>query len=138
MAIWQTKSGYKLITKEGSIISIANSSFFNKNLPIIIGDEANKSAYLILNILRQIPDLYNNIWSISYINKKRWDINFRQGLKVLLPKENINDAWEKIYFLQKKYKILDLKLIEIDIRNENHIFGKINFDKNLFLKRKKL
>ena len=138
MAIWQTKSGYKLITKEGSIISIANSSFFNKNLPIIIGEGANNDAFRILQILRKNPDLYDNVWSISYINKRRWNVHFKQGLIALLPRKKIYAGWSKIDFLQKKYKILDIGLTEIDIRNKDQIFAKINFDKKLYLKSKKL
>ena len=138
VAIWQTKLGNKLITKDGSIISNANVTAFKNNLPIIIGKGANKDAFLILQILKKNPDLYNNVWSISYINKRRWNVHLNQGLIVLLPRIKIYDAWTKIGFLQKKYKILDIGLTEIDIRNKNQIFAKINFDKKLYLKRKKL
>jgi len=138
VAIWQTKSGNKLITKDGSIISNANVTAFKNNLPIIIGKGANKDAFLILQILKKNPDLYNNVWSISYINKRRWNVHLNQGLIVLLPRVKIYDAWTKIGFLQRKYKILDIGLTEIDIRNKNQIFAKINFDKKLYLKRKKL
>ena len=138
VAIWQTKSGNKLITKDGSIISNANVTTFKNSLPIIIGKGANKDAFLILQILKKNPDLYNNVWSISYINKRRWNVHLNQGLIVLLPRVKIYDAWTKIGFLQRKYKILDIGLTEIDIRNKNQIFAKINFDKKLYLKRKKL
>ena len=138
VAIWQTKLGNKLITKDGSIISNANVTTFKNSLPIIIGKGANKDAFLILQILKKNPDLYNNVWSISYINKRRWNVHLNQGLIVLLPRIKIYDAWTKIGFLQKKYKILDIGLTEIDIRNKNQIFAKINFNKKLYLKRKKL
>ena len=138
VAIWQTKLGNKLITKDGSIISNANITAFKNSLPIIIGKGANKDAFLILQILKKNPDLYNNVWSISYINKRRWNVHLNQGLIVLLPRIKIYDAWTKIGFLQKKYKILDIGLTEIDIRNKNQIFAKINFNKKLYLKRKKL
>ena len=138
LAIWQTKLGNKLITKDGSVISIANPNIFKNKLPIIIGEKVNKNAHLIIQILKQIPDLYNNIWSISYINKRRWNVHLKQGLTVLLPKKNIYNAWEKIHFLQKEYRILDLGLIEIDVRNQSQIFGKLDFDKSLYLKRKEL
>ena len=138
VAIWQTKLGNKLITKDGSIISNANVTTFKNSLPIIIGKGANKDAFLILQILKKEPDLYNNVWSISYINKRRWNVHLNQGLIVLLPRIKIYDAWTKIGFLQKKYKILDIGLTEIDIRNKNQIFAKINFNKKLYLKRKKL
>ena len=111
---------------------------FKNLLPIIIGESANKNAFLILQILRKNPNLYNNVWSISYINKRRWNVHLNQGVIVLLPRTKIYDAWSKIGFLQKKYKILDIGLTEIDIRNKNQVFAKINFNKKLYLKRKKL
>jgi len=138
VAIWQTKLGNKLITEDGSVISNANVTTFKNRLPIIIGEGANKNAFLILQILRKNPNLYNNVWSISYINKRRWDVHLKQGLIVLLPRKKIHAAWTKIDFLQRKYKILDIGLTEIDIRNQDQIFAKINFDKKLYLKRKKL
>ena len=138
LAIWQTKLGNKLITEDGSIISNANVTAFKDSLPIIIGEGANKNAFIILQILRKNPDLYNNVWSISYINKRRWNVHLKQGLIVLLPRKKIHTAWTKIDFLQRKYKILDIGLTEIDIRNQDQIFAKVNFDKKLYLKRKKL
>ena len=138
IAIWQTKIGDKLITKDGSIISNANITTFKNHLPIIIGEGANTNAYLILNILRKNQELYNNVWSISYINKRRWNVHFKQGLIVLLPQKDILASWTKIDFLQKKYKIFNIGLTEIDIRNKDQIFAKINFDKKLYFKRKKL
>ena len=111
---------------------------FKNSLPIIIGEGANKNAFIILQILRKNPDLYNDVWSISYINKRRWNVHLKQGVIVLLPKKQIHAAWTKIDFLQRKYKILDIGLTEIDIRNQDQIFAKINFDKKLYLKRKKL
>ena len=138
VAIWQTKLGYKLITEDGSIISNTNVTTFKNRLPIIIGEGANKNAFSILKILRKKPDLYNNVWSISYINKRRWNVHLKQGLIVLLPRKKIHAAWTKINFLQRKYKILDIGLTEIDIRNQDQVFAKINFNKKLYLKRKKL
>ena len=138
VAIWQTKLGNKLITEDGSIISNANVTAFKDSLPIIIGEGANKNAFIILQILRKNPDLYNNVWSISYINKRRWNVHLKQGVIVILPKKQIHAAWTKIDFLQRKYKILDIGLTEIDIRNQDQIFAKINFDKKLYFKRKKL
>jgi len=138
VAIWQTKLGNKLITEDGSIISNANLNAFKNSLPIIIGEGANRNASIILQILSKNPDLYKNVWSINYINKRRWNVHLKQGLIVLLPRKRVHEAWTEIDFLQKKYKILDIGLTEIDVRNQDQIFAKINFDKKIYLKRKKL
>ena len=136
LAILQTKLGNKLITEDGSIISIANTHDFKNKLPIITGENANIKAFSIITILKQQQDLYKNVWSISYVNNRRWDIHLKQGVTILLPKFNLNKAWNTINFLHKKYQILDLGLTEIDLRNHNKIFGIINLKKQI--KQKKL
>jgi cell division protein FtsQ len=138
VAIWQTKSGNKLISQKGNVILVKRINDFKNQLPIIIGEKANQNALEILKILKQNPQLYKRIWSISYISKRRWDIHFKEGLTILLPKDDIKKAWLKIQHLQKNYNILELGLTEIDIRNKNQILGKMDIDKKIFLVRKKL
>ena len=82
--------------------------------------------------------LAKNIWSLSFINQRRWDLRFNQGLTVRLPSKDILIAWEKFGKLQQNYNILNLRLTEIDLRNPEQILGKINFDKKIILKGKNL
>ena len=138
IAIWQTKSGNKLITQKGNVILVKKVNDFKNQLPIINGAEANQNTLKILKVLKQNPQLYERIWSISYISKRRWDIRFKEGLKILLPKDDIEKAWLRIQHLQKNYNILELGLTEIDIRNKNQILGKVDIDKKIYLERKKL
>ena len=138
IAIWQTKSGNKLITQKGNVILVKKVNDFKNQLPIMNGAEANQNTLKILEILKQNPQLYERIWSISYISKRRWDIHFKEGLKILLPKDDIEKAWLRIQHLQKNYNILELGLTEIDIRNKNQILGKVDIDKKIYLERKKL
>jgi len=138
IAIWQTKSGNKLITQKGNVILVKKVNDFKNQLPIINGAEANQNTLKILKVLKQNPQLYERIWSISYISKRRWDIHFKEGLKILLPKDDIEKAWLRIQHLQKNYNILELGLTEIDIRNKNQILGKVDIDKKIYLERKKL
>ena len=136
IAILQNEKGNSLITKQGKIISYSNINKFKNDLPIICGDGSNKNAYSILQIMKRDKDFSKHIWSLNYINKRRWNLHFNQGLIILLPAKKIVDAWEKIVTLQKHYNILNLGLTEIDVRNPNLILGKVSFDKNLILNRK--
>ncbi len=138
LAIWQTKSGNKLINQKGNVILVSRVNDFKNQLPIIIGEKANQNALKILKILKNNPQLYKRIWSISYISKRRWDIHFKEGLTILLPKDDTEKAWLRIQHLQKNYNILELGLTEIDIRNKSKILGKVDVGKKLFLVRKKL
>ena len=138
IGIWQYEMGNKLITKYGDIISTANINKFKNNLPIIHGDYANKNASSILEILKTNEVFAKNIWSLTYINNRRWNLHFNQGIIVLLPSKGVLDAWNKIIKLQDQYDVLNLGLTELDFRNPDKILGRINFDKSLITHRKSL
>jgi len=138
IGIWQYEMSNKLITKNGEIISTANVNKFKIDLPIIHGNYANKNANSILKILETNKDLAKNVWSLNFINNRRWNLHFKQGIIVLLPHKGVLEAWNEIIKLQKNYDILNLGLTELDMRNPNKILGKINVDKNLIKRRKNL
>ena len=136
IGIWQYETSNKLITKNGEIISTADVNKFKIDLPIIHGNYANKNANSILKILKTNKVLAKNVWSLDYINNRRWNLHFKQGIIVLLPHKGVLEAWNKIIKLQKNYDVLNLGLTELDMRNPNKILGKINVDKNLIKHRK--
>ena len=136
IAIWQNKKNNKLITANGDIIFDGNVNDFKNDFPIIKGNKSKENISSILEILETNQNFYENIWSLTFINERRWDLHFNQGLVVRLPSKDIKKAWEKIIKLQKTYNILNLKLTEIDLRNPKQILGKINFDKKAIFERK--
>ena len=138
IGIWQYEMSNKLITKNGETISTANINKFKIDLPIIHGNNANKNANSILKILETNKVLTKNIWSLDYINNRRWNLHFKQGIIVLLPSEGVLRAWNEIIKLQKNYDVLNLGLTELDLRNPNKILGKISVDKDLINHRKNL
>ena len=138
IGIWQYEMSNKLITKDGEIISTANINKFKIDLPIIHGNHANKNANSILKILETNKVLTKNIWSLDYINNRRWNLHFKQGIIVLLPSKGVLKAWNKIIELQRNYDVLNLGLTELDLRNPNKILGKISVDKDLINHRKNL
>ena len=138
IGIWQYEMSNKLITKNGETISTANINKFKIDLPIIHGNHANKNANSILKILETNKVLTKNIWSLDYINNRRWNLHFKQGIIVLLPSKGVLKAWNEIIKLQKNYDVLNLGLTELDLRNPNKILGKISVDKDLINHRKNL
>ena len=138
IAIWQNKKNNKLITANGDIIFDGNVNDFKNDFPIIKGEKSVENIFSILKILNTNKKFSKNIWSLTFINERRWDLHFNQGLVVRLPSKGIKKAWQKIIRLQKNYNVLNLRLTEIDLRNPKQILGKINFDKKAIFKRKHL
>ena len=138
IAIWQNHNGNKLITVNGDVIYHANVNKFKNSFPIIKGEKSKENISSILKILETNKNFAKNIWSLTFINQRRWDLHFNQGLIVRLPSQDVIKAWQKIIKLQTNYNILNLRLTEIDLRNPEQILGKINFDKKVILRRKHL
>ena len=72
------------------------------------------NAYEILKILSDV-NFKEDIWSIKYINERRWNLNLKKGVKILLPEKDIINALNLIIKIQKEYKILDGNFAEVDI-----------------------
>ena len=136
IAIWQNRYGNSLITRSGDVIFEKNLEEFKKYLPIVVGKNAHKEVQSILNIFGKNKDFITNIWSLTFVNQRRWDVHFNQGLTIKLPSESLEKAWEKVLYLDKEFNILNLGLTELDLRNPNQILGKINIDKSLIYKKK--
>ncbi len=136
IAIWQNRYGNNLITETGNVIFEKNLEEFKSYLPIIIGQNAHKNVHSILNILSSNKDFVRNIWSLTFVNERRWNLHFNQGLTIKLPSKNVRNAWEKVVHLDQKFNILSLGLTELDLRNSSQILGKINIDKNQIFKKK--
>ncbi len=136
IAIWQNRYGNSLINKNGDVISEKNLEKFKSYLPIIIGQNAHINVHSILDVFSSNKDFIKNIWSLTFVNERRWDVHFKQGLTIRLPSKNVREAWEKVVHLDQNYNILSLGLTEIDLRNPNQILGKINVDKKFINKQK--
>ena len=136
IGIWQNTLGNNILTKEGVLISNYKTDILKMGLPIIKSEKINQNIFKILKILKTNKQMADDIWSLSYINMRRLDLHFKQGLTVRMPSENFTKAWHLVTKLNQKYNILNLGLTEIDLRNSKQILGKINFDKTYFVNRK--
>ena len=136
VAIWQNRDGNTLITKSGDVIFEKNLEDFKNYLPIVVGQNVHKEVQSILDIFSKNKDFGTNIWSLTFVNQRRWNVHFNQGLTIKLPSKNLEKAWERVLYLEKNFKILNLGLTEIDLRNSDQILGKINIDKSLIYKKK--
>ena len=138
IAILQNKFGNTLISKSGNLILEKKLNHFKSYLPIVNGKNAQKNIGSIFEILNLNKVFAKNIWSLTFVSGRRWDIHFKQGLTVRLPHSNTKEAWQKVIFLNENFKILNIGLTEIDLRKPNQILGKINVDKKLIFEKRNL
>ncbi len=89
------------------------------HLPVFIGKNSNENASVILSLIKD-SDINLNYLSFSFVDQRRWNINLKNGVKILLPETKVLDTLKLLNKIKSKYNILNGNFIEIDMR----IYGK--------------
>ena len=89
------------------------------NLPFFYGKNSNKNANIILRLIKE-SDINLNYMSFSFIDNRRWNINLNNGVKILLPENNVKDTLKLLKKIDLKHDILNGNFVKIDLR----IYGK--------------
>ena len=115
MALLQTEAGHRVIDENGDIIAGADPSAFG-HLTVVAGIEAASNAAPLLNILRTEPELFAEVWAITFQSERRWDVHLRNGIRVRLPETDPRTAWSKLAIIDHSKRITDRDLAVIDLR----------------------
>ena len=118
-ALLQTKDKHIIMSSEGKKISVNNGNF--NYLPVINGLGAEKHASKMLNILSSEPNLFHQVWAISYIGKRRWDVILKSNKRIKLPEKNPKKSLRKFLNSDLNYLISSNKFSVIDLRFTNRI-----------------
>ena len=111
-AIWQRNDQSVIITENGKIIGADDAQ--HPDLLVIIGQNAPDHLHELQEIIPQnwIPKIY----SATLFSNRRWDIDFKNHLKLKLPEDDPKKAWKN--FINMYSSVKDKKLIDLRIANK--------------------
>ena len=115
IALLQNDGKHKLIDRSGTIIEGADPSQFT-HLTVVAGKNAAPHAAAILSILKTEPELFSEIWAVSYKSERRWDVHLKNGMAVRLPEIDPVSAWSRLAIIDRKRGITSRDLAVIDLR----------------------
>ncbi|MEC7616424.1 MAG: cell division protein FtsQ/DivIB, partial [Pseudomonadota bacterium] len=115
MALLQTEDGHRVIDETGTVIAGADPSAFG-HLTVVAGNSAARNAAPILNILRTEPELFAEVWAVTFQSERRWDVHLRSGIRVRLPETDPRTAWSQLAIIDYSKQITDRDLAVIDMR----------------------
>ena len=115
IALLQNNGKHELIDHSGTIIHGADPSQFT-HLTVVSGKNAAPHAAAILSILKTEPELYSEIWAVSYKSERRWDVHLKNGMAVRLPEIDPVSAWSRLAIIDRKREITSRDLAVIDLR----------------------
>ena len=120
IGIYYFNDKYFFFDINGKIIDQINiTDFSNQSLMIFKGNSSNLKANSIINILKNNNFKKNyKIESLEFINKRRWNINLYNNVKLLLSEEDPNKSIQNFIIIQNKISETDINNIKtFDLRN---------------------
>ena len=111
---------YFVFDENGKIIDqIYITNLTDQSLLIFKGNSSNLKANSLINILKNNDfEKKFQIESLEFINKRRWDINLYNDVKLLLSEEDPNKSIQNFIMIQNKLSETDINNIKTyDLRN---------------------
>jgi len=114
-AIWQYEGVLRLIDRTGTEILRHDVSAYD-GLPLIVGQGAPQHAAMLMDVLRQEPALWSRVRAIIRVGDRRWDLQFANGIEVMLPELDVEQAWLLLAELEATHAILSRDIALLDMR----------------------
>ena len=111
---WRVGDTTWLIDETGKKIGTDISSY--TDLPLVIGEGAADDAVPMVRILDRHPQLKSELAALSRIGDRRWDLIYRNGLRVQLPESGVAQALDRLEMYQADYALLERDVTLIDLR----------------------
>ena len=120
IGIYYFNEKYFFFDEKGKIIDQTYiTDFSNQSLIIFKGNSSNLKANLIINILKNNDfEKKYKIESLEFVNKRRWDINLYNDVKLMISEEDPNKSIQNFIMIQNKLSETDINNIHTyDLRN---------------------
>ena len=130
LAIWQYQKQLFLIDADGIVLMDLDAAE-GLPFPLIVGEGANNHASYIFEMLEEEKTLYSRVHAAIRLSDRRWNIMFMNGIEVMMPEDNLEEAWKKLARLQIEKQVLDREVKTIDLRMHDRVYIKMQNGKNL-------
>jgi cell division protein FtsQ len=114
-AIWQNQGRFVLIDRDGQTVTNEDVAQF-RQLPLVVGPGAPGAATPLIDALMQHPGLLARLVAAVRVGERRWNLQLRGGMNVMLPEGHEAAAIERLVALQQDHALLDRPLEVVDMR----------------------
>ncbi|GHT90929.1 hypothetical protein FACS1894122_02390 [Alphaproteobacteria bacterium] len=115
IAFFQSQQKLHFVDSDGVVLECNDISKTN-NLPIVVGEGAEKEAAHLLYCLDQFPKLRKQLVFALRLSKRRWNIKINKGITVKLPEKGIMQALGILDEISDSNGFFNDDIISIDLR----------------------
>lgn len=128
-AIWQNGGHLSIIDAEGVVLEPVRVEAMPQ-LPLVIGDQANRQVGALAALLERAPRLRPLISGASWVGERRWDLRFGGGEVLMLPEgdEEAAHAIQRFALMDQQDALLGRGFVRIDMRDPRRTYVRISRD----------
>jgi cell division protein FtsQ len=119
-AIWQNQGKFLLIDRDGQVVTNEDVAQFG-SLPLVVGAGAPPFAAALLDSLEAQPDIHDRVAAMVRVGERRWNLQLKNGITVMLPEDHEAAALQRLQELQTSQSLLDRPLVFIDLRLKDRL-----------------
>jgi cell division protein FtsQ len=114
-ALWQKEGRIYLIAADGVVLESSVPHKFAA-LPLVVGDGAEHGAQAFLGLLKRYPGLATSVEASVLVAERRWNLHLKNGVEVLLPEREPEQALRILADLDRDKKLLSRDIVAVDLR----------------------
>lgn len=115
-AVWQENGTLTVVDAAGERVHGAPPSVY-KNLPRIVGAGAGPAAEPVLHALEELPLIRARLAAFVRVGERRWNLNLKNGMVVMLPEEDPVGAMARLETLHARHGVMDGAYLRLDLRD---------------------
>ena len=114
-ALWQKDGRVGLISADGTVLEETAPARF-ATLPLIVGKGAEQTAHDFLAIVARYPSIAQMTDASVLVAERRWNLHLKNGVEVLLPEDEAEQALRTLVDLDRAKKLLAKDVVVVDLR----------------------
>lgn len=115
-AVWQHEGKFRLIDRDGQVVTDSDVADFASQLPLVVGAGAPQAAAALIDALAGQPAIQQRVVAAVRVGQRRWNLRLNNGIDVLLPEGAETQALARLAELEAQHQLLDRPLQAIDMR----------------------
>ncbi|MFG1319495.1 cell division protein FtsQ/DivIB [Xanthobacter autotrophicus] len=125
-ALWQVNGELKVIARDGTPIAPYSDDPRYVQLPIVVGEGAQKKVGEVVDALARVPALRDQVRAAIRVAERRWTLKMRNGIDVRLPEGGLNEALLALMDLDREKKLLSRDISIVDLRLPDRVVVRLS------------
>ena len=119
VVLWRNERGLQLLDNEGVLVGPAFVRADWPELPLIVGDGADKYVTEALDLVAAAEPLSTRLRGLVRLGERRWDVVLDRDQRILLPETEAVQALERVIAMDQAVDMLERDLVAVDLRLPN-------------------